>query len=165
MEAMSAENGRESQVERNASRLQTQTYKSKEIEVALRPNLSDFYIPHACVERLSSLMNSLQKRDYFHHLKDVYCFKSSDQQFSVRCAILHTGWNAVACKICKIWVECSFAVMQRKNKGIYTWIVSLFVHYNCSVLKLTFFQALEVIISPIHSFATIHWTCLLKKIK
>ncbi len=36
MEAMSAEKGGESQVERNASRLQTQTNKSKEIEVALR---------------------------------------------------------------------------------------------------------------------------------
>lgn len=52
-----------------------------------------------------------------------------------------------------------FAVMQRKDKGIYKWILSLFVHYNCSVLELTFFQALEVIISPIHSFAAIHWTC------
>lgn len=85
METMSAEKGVEAQVERNASRLQTETNKSEEIEVALRPNLSGFYIPHACVERLSSLMNSLQKRDYFHLLNNVRCFKSSN--FSVRCGI------------------------------------------------------------------------------
>lgn len=66
----------------------TQTNKSKKIQVALRPNLSGFYIADSCVERLSFVMNSLQTRDYFHHLNDVHCLERSNQHLSV---ILQSG--------------------------------------------------------------------------